>query len=326
MAGLPHFVGAALAAKLENVSRTDLRARARRISEAYRGGGGSGVIRSDLDALAYGIVRMPATYAAVRAALAQANGVIPDFTPRSLIDVGAGPGTATWAACDAWPPLERAALIDDNAHLLALAETLRPPHLALTAQRDAIATALAEATSADVVMASYVLAELPDAALQATLGRLWDKAARLLVIVEPGTPDGFRRILACRERLIADGAAIVAPCSHEGRCPLAAAERWCHFNARLPRTRDHLTAKGADVPFEDEKFVYLVAGKGFGDLALEQRVLATPMVDKAAVTLTLCAPDAPEQRRVPRRDKDAYRAAKRVDWGDALVENGPRTS
>ena len=325
MAALPSFVNGALRAKLENVSRTDLKARAQRISDSYRSGGTSGVIGSDLDALAYAVVRMPATYAAVRAALVQAIEVVSDFAPRTLLDIGAGPGTATWAACDAWPSLERATLVDDNLHLLALAQVTQAP-LEVTAQRSAIATALTDAPSADVVMASYVLTELPDASLRATLDRLWDNAVHLLVIVEPGTPDGFRRILACREALIARGAQIIAPCSHEDRCPLAGAERWCHFNARLPRSRDHILAKDANVPFEDEKFSYLVAGKGFTALARGARVLATPKVDKIAVTLTLCTPDVPEQRRVARGDKEAYRAAKRLDWGDAVIENRSRTS
>ncbi|HEY5279699.1 MAG TPA: SAM-dependent methyltransferase, partial [Pseudolabrys sp.] len=77
MTALPGWIASALEAKLENVSRTELRTRAQRISDSYRGGGTSDVIRSDLDALAYAIVRMPATYAAVRTALAQAVDVIP---------------------------------------------------------------------------------------------------------------------------------------------------------------------------------------------------------------------------------------------------------
>jgi len=317
MSALPGFVSGALHAKLENVSRTDLKARAQRMSDSYRGGGTSAVIRSDLDALAYAIVRMPATYVAVRAALAQTAQIVPDFGPRTLLDVGAGPGTATWAACDAWPSLERATLIDDNSHLLALAQAMQAS-LDISAQRSAMAAALPDAASADVVLTSYVLTELPDASLRATLDRLWDKAERLLVIVEPGTPDGFKRILACRDALIARGAQIVAPCSHEGGCPLADGPRWCHFSARVPRSRDHLLVKDANVPFEDEKFSYLVAGKGFPPLDRGRRILATPKVDKSAVTLTVCTPDVPEQRRVARGDKDAYRAAKRLDWGDAI--------
>jgi ribosomal protein RSM22 (predicted rRNA methylase) len=320
VAALPGFVAGALQARLENVSRTDLKARALRISESYRSGGTSGVIRSDLDALAYAVVRMPATYAAVHSALAETAEIIPDFAPQTLLDVGAGPGTATWAASDTWPSLERAALIDENPYLLAVAQAVQAPSLTLLAQRGGITATLTDETRADVVMASYVLTELPDAGLRATLGRLWDRAARLLVIVEPGTPGGFQRILACRDALIAADAQIVAPCSHQGRCPLAGAARWCHFAARLPRSRDHLAAKEADVPFEDEKFAYLIAGKGFPPLPRGRRILATPKVDKGAVTLTLCSPDAPEQRRIARGDKDAYRSAKRVGWGDALPD------
>jgi ribosomal protein RSM22 (predicted rRNA methylase) len=327
MTALPGWIAGVLEAKLENVSRTELRTRAQRISERYRSGGTSDVIRSDLDALAYAIVRMPATYAAVRAALAQIVDVIPDFRPGSMLDVGAGPGTASWAAFDAWPSLQDVTLIDANPHLLALAtafrETPAAPDMTLTVRRDT-AAALGQANAADVVMGSYVFAEIGGAAMIATLEKLWGLSGRVLIIVEPGTPDGFRRILACRETLLARGAQIVAPCSHEGRCPLAASERWCHFNVRLPRSRDHLAAKDVSVPFEDEKFAYLVAGKGFGALTRGKRVLAMPKVDKIAVTLTLCTPDVPEQYRIARGDKDAYRAAKRLDWGDAIMENGSR--
>ena len=192
------------------------------------------------------------------------------------------------------------------------------PAIALSTTRNSLAAALADTAAADVVMASYVLTELAGGTLTATLETLWRRSGRLLVIVEPGTPDGFRRILGCRDFLIGHGAQIVAPCSHEGRCPLAATERWCHFGARLPRSRDHLLTKDANVPFEDEKFSYLVAAKGFGDLTRGRRILATPKVGKTGVALTLCAPDVAEEHVVARRLKDAYRAAKRLGWGDAI--------
>jgi ribosomal protein RSM22 (predicted rRNA methylase) len=317
--GLPTWISATLAGKLDHVSRGELRERAQAISEAYRAGGASTIIRDDLDALAYAVARLPATYAAVRAALGYVMEIIQDFQPQSILDVGAGPGTASWAAIDAWPSVQRTTLVDSNPQLLALARQFQDAmqrNIAADIVADDLAQALGDAPAADVVMASYALTELSPAALNGVLGTLWQHAERLLVIVEPGTVDGFRRILSCRDTLIASGATIVAPCSHQGPCPLVDTARWCHFAARLARSRDHMIVKDAHVPFEDEKFSYLVAGKGFADMARGGRVLATPKVSKAGVGLTLCAPEHAEERNVARRDRDAYKAAKRLDWGD----------
>lgn len=322
MSGLPTWVSAALQSKLEHVSRSVLRERAQAISDAYRAGDSSTVIRSELDALAYAIVRMPATYAAVRAALGHATELIPDFQPRSILDVGAGPGTASWAGIDAWPSLQRTTFIDSNPRLLDLARQFHSaiPGAEITGEfvSGDLARSLGNASNVDVVMASYALTELAPAALQDALTALWSRADRLLVIVEPGTANGFQRILGCRDLLIANGATVIAPCSHESRCPLTENARWCHFAARLPRSRDHMITKGAHVPFEDEKFCYLVAGKGFADVPKGRRILATPKVSKAGIALTLCAPDQLEQRTVARRDKETYKTAKRLGWGDLI--------
>lgn len=321
MDALPAWIGATLDRNLENVSRAALREAALAASQGYRAGGGSAGIRSDLDALAYAVVRMPATYAAAGAALRQAARAIPDFAPRSLLDLGSGPGTAAWAALSVWPSLTQASLIDHNAHLLALAQQFGADAPLDVAIRQAdIADALAAGAAADVVIASYTLAELAPAALAATVGRLWTAARRLVVVVEPGTMDGFKRILACRELLLGQGAALVAPCSHQQACPLATAARWCHFGVRLPRSRAHMLSKGASLPYEDEKFSYLAAGKAFDRLARGERILASPKVGKAGVTLMLCRPETAAQRIVPRRQKQAYKAAKALGWGDVIVE------
>jgi ribosomal protein RSM22 (predicted rRNA methylase) len=322
MIGLPNWLTVALNGTLEAVSRSALRDRAQAISDAYRAGGTSQIIRSDDDALAYAVVRMPATYAALRASLEQAMHIIPAYAPRSILDLGAGPGTATWAAADAWPSVERSTLIDSNARLLALARGLgasgdAPGVETSVMQGDAV-TMLAKAPMADVVIASYALTEIAPAALDDILMRLWTLADRLLVIVEPGTVNGFKRILAYRDMLLAQGAQIIAPCSHEGRCPLSDTARWCHFNARLPRSRDHQITKRASVPYEDEKFSCLVAGKGFTGLSTGRRILATPHVSKGGVSFTLCAPERTEERVITRSDKAAYKAAKRYDWGDVI--------
>src|ERR1700733_5897891 len=118
---LPAELKTALDARLQGLSRNDAAKRATLISQSYRDGGGSGTIRTEADALAYALARMPATYAAVTASLNALREITPDFAPHSLLDVGAGPGTVTWAAAEAFASLERFTLLDSNHALRALA-------------------------------------------------------------------------------------------------------------------------------------------------------------------------------------------------------------
>ena len=118
---LPADLKAALAAKAEGLSRNDAAKRAGAISETYRGGGTSAPIRTEADALAYALARMPATYAAISASLDALREQHPDFVPVTLLDVGAGPATASWAAAQAFESLTNFAAIDANTALRALA-------------------------------------------------------------------------------------------------------------------------------------------------------------------------------------------------------------
>ncbi len=148
---------------------------------------------------------------------------------------------------------------------------------------------------------------------------MWEKTRDTLLVVEPGTPAGYARIIALRGQLIAAGAHVAAPCPHDGPCPLAAPD-WCHFTQRLQRSRAHKQVKGAEVPFEDEKFAYVALTRA-PVTAQFSRVLAQPSLSKVEVTAKLCTPNGLEIARVPRRDKAAYAGARRWRWGDAVPLN-----
>lgn len=292
-------------------------------SSTYRGGGGSTAIVDGDDALAYAFARMPATYAAVAACLAEIARLKPKFAPASLLDAGAGPGTATWAAAEIFPPLAGFTQLDANPALRALATELArgAPRLATLRQLPGdVRQALAGADDADLVIASYLIAELPEADLAGVADALWRKARDTLLVVEPGTPAGHARIVALRGRLIAAGAHVVAPCPHDRPCPLPPPD-WCHFAQRLARSRDHKQVKGVDAPFEDEKFSYVALSRAPPAHRPAARVLAQPLVGKIEVAAKLCRTDGQAAiEKAPRRDKAAYARARRLDWGDAVEE------
>ena len=146
---------------------------------------------------------------------------------------------------------------------------------------------------------------------------MWEKTRDALVIVEPGTPAGYGRIIAARTQLIASGAHVAAPCPHDGKCPLSAPD-WCHFTQRLPRSRAHKRIKEAEVPFEDEKFSYVALTRG-AVAEHPARVLAQPVVGKVEVSAKLCTADGLVVTKILRRAKADYARAKRWRWGDALM-------
>jgi ribosomal protein RSM22 (predicted rRNA methylase) len=320
---LPAELKAALEARLQGVSRNDAAERAALISETYRNGGGSGAIASEADALAYALARMPATYAAVTASLNALREIAPGYVPKSLLDVGAGPGTATWAAAEAFVSLQTFDLLDANRDLRALALDLAGKSTRLREVQYRLGearAALADAEPADLVVASYVIGELGDAGRRALTDLMWVKARDTLLIVEPGTPAGYARIIAAREQLIASGAHVAAPCPHDDRCPLTAPD-WCHFTQRLPRSRVHKQLKSAELPFEDEKFSYIALTRAPA-ARHRARVLAQPVVTKVEVTAKLCKSDGLAIAKVPRRAKADYAGARRWRWGDAVMAEG----
>ncbi|MEI9990105.1 MAG: small ribosomal subunit Rsm22 family protein [Rhizomicrobium sp.] len=313
---LPARLRDAMDALLEGVSRKDLAARAQAISKLYRGGSGSALaVAEELDTLAYVVARLPATYAVVLAVLNDTHAAVSDFAPNSLLDVGAGPATASWAAREVWPAIARLTLTDSNPHFLALARKLSPAADAEFLSRDLRRDDLPKA---DLVVAGFVLAEIPTAAQRAVVERLYAAANDVLVLVEPGTPDGFARIRAARDVLIAGGAQVLGPCTHANACPIVAPD-WCHFSQRLPRSRDHMHAKGASVPYEDERYSWLAVSRtrrsAFDDKA---RVLAPPKDSKPGIELKLCAPSGLESRFVTKRDKNTFAAVRKAEWGDVV--------
>jgi ribosomal protein RSM22 (predicted rRNA methylase) len=316
---LPPSLRAAIERELDGIALADLARASEALSYRYRAEVQDGRLHlaDDAAARAYLTTRLPATFAAISAALAGVAEVRPDFAPRSALDAGAGPGTATWAAAQRWDSLEDATLVEASPAIRAVGECLGlalPRVTWLAARLDA---ALAGISPRDLVLLAYVLDELPEAARDPLIKQLWTLTTDTLLIVEPGTPAGWKRILRTRDILIESGAHILAPCPHTAACPLTAPD-WCHFSARVARSRLHREAKGGTVPWEDEKFIYVAASRQPG-LRAEARVIAPPRASKAAVTLKLCQDDGYAADRVfAKRAGGSFKIARRLDWGDIV--------
>ncbi|MEV6651113.1 small ribosomal subunit Rsm22 family protein [Streptomyces sp. NPDC051219] len=278
------------------------------------------VLRDRSDVVAYAAYRMPATFEAVRSALAGLAAAAPAWAPGSHVDVGGGTGAATWAVDATWAEPRTTTVLDWAEPALALGRELASdaPSAALRAadwQRRIIGPGL-QLPATDLVTVSYVLGELTPGARRAVVAEA-ARAAQAVVLIEPGTPDGYLRIREAREQLTDAGMRVAAPCPHSGTCPIVPGEDWCHFSARVSRSSLHRQVKGGSLAYEDEKFSYVAAVRFPADPA-RARITRKPQIRKGMVLLDLCtAEDGLRRDTVTKRHGPLYREARDADWGDA---------
>ncbi|WMV44099.1 hypothetical protein MTR67_037484 [Solanum verrucosum] len=266
-----------------------------KIKSAY---GDIGLKYRDDETLAYVASRMPAVYSALYRVLSEVRRRLPGFSPAKVLDFGAGTGSAFWAVREVWPrSLSRINLVEPSQSMQRAGQSLIKglKNLPLIQSYGSIQALSQDVKKSDrqhdLVIASYVLGEIPSLKDRITVVRqLWEQTGDVLVLVEPGTPQGSNIISQMRSHILwmekrrsrklegvsgkdskalttlKNGVYIVAPCPHDGRCPLDNTGKYCHFVQRLQRTtsqRAYKRSKGEPLRgFEDEKFCFIAFRRG----------------------------------------------------------------
>lgn len=272
-----------------------------KIRSAY---GDIGLKYKEEETVAYVASRMPAVYSACHRVLKEVRRRLPDFSPASVLDFGAGPGSAIWAMREVWPKsLERVNLVEPSKDMQRAAQSLLRdlkglPIIHSYDNIQALSHNLDKCEREhDLVISSYALGEIPSLSDRITIIRqLWDLTRDVLVLLEPGTPHGSKIIRQMRSYILwmakrkcrkskksnevasdeksivvdvgasRNDAFVVAPCSHDGQCPLENSGKYCHFVQRIERTssqRLYKRSKGEPLRgFEDEKFCFVALKRG----------------------------------------------------------------
>ena len=294
----------AIEERAESVGFSALKQAAAVLSTAYRDGRAARLNAVERTA-AYLVTRMPATFAAAHAVLGELQGIAVE----SVLDVGGGTGAASLAARELWGRQLAISLLDRNSGFLEAARQWLPDARVLSND----VTSLESLPPHDLVVAAYSLGEL-DPSLA---GRLWAAARVALVIIEPGTPRGYRLCLGVRDQLLAAGAYMVAPCPAATPCPIESPD-WCHFAARVERSSLHRRIKDADLGYEDEKFSYIALARE--PVALPNaRIIRRPIHKPGLVELHTCTSGGLRTELVRKSNREAYRAARHAAWGSAAA-------
>jgi ribosomal protein RSM22 (predicted rRNA methylase) len=323
LTNLPEELAAAIQRETENTDRAELARASEQLTMRYKAGDfSSPVMKSHAQRSAYLVVRAPATFAANANVFAEICRLVPQAQKdvASFLDLGAGPGTALWAAAESFSGLQHATLVECDQAWLNMGRHIAEQSRHVV-QREARwvrqdLSAEIDCPVHDLVVISYTLGELPVAAAKALVLRAWNLAARFLVIIEPGTPRGFGVVHSARTALIASAAKVLAPCPHDSECPMAAAGDWCHFAQRIPRTSLHRQLKSAALGYEDEKFSYVAAARD-ACAAAAARIVRHPQKHSGHVLLTLCTQRGIERQTVTRSQKNDYSSSRRAEWGES---------
>jgi hypothetical protein len=196
---------------------------------------------------------------------------------RRALDLGAGTGAAGAAVRARFGPVELVSVDRVAAPGVLVADLARPGRPAGVEGRF------------DLVVAAHLLNELaPRVSVAERADRVAGWCGELLeetgscVIVEPALRETSRALLEVRDRLVARGFFVAAPCLWQGPCPALARERdWCHDAAPAP-------AEGRS----RVDFSYLVLrrhGTAPTDLALF-RIVSDRLEEKGRLRVFGCGP------------------------------------
>ena len=317
---LPIELRNAIDNKLQNVSIKELSKFADDISNKYRNEerNGKRLLTKEAEALSYAVVRMPATYGAVYTSL-QNTIEIYNSEIETLLDVGAGTGAGTWAVNEILN-LKSITCIEREEVMINIGKSLMQEsenkvlQNAVWKKQDVVKDKITD--TADLVICSYMLNELPEIERLKVLENLWSITKKILVIIEPGTPYGFSIIKQIRKELINKKGYLIAPCPNAEECPLE--NDWCHSICRVSRNKAHKLLKDANVPYEDEKFSYISFSKEEFRKIEFSRILRHPIIETGKITVNTCSAEGIKTEIITKKEKDKFKKLRKSKCGDIV--------
>ena len=281
---------------------------------------GDNHINNEIDAKVYSVIRYPSTFKAFSDSLEYSLSHLDDIDITSVLDVGAGSAAASLASIYQLDHLnsidlleKEQVMIDIGEYLLSRVDT---KGIDIKYHRVDITKDDISIYQRDLVFSSYVLNELNKSEIIKVIDKMWNLTNKVLLVVEPGTPNGYEIIRLVREYLISKGGYILSPCPHMDKCPIIS-PNWCHFSTRVSRSKLHKLLKGGDAPYEDEKYTYIAFSKNPCSRC-NNRILRHPQIASGHITLEVCSKDGLNTIKVTKKDKELFKVARKAKAGDEL--------
>ena len=280
---------------------------------------GESFIKTELDTISYSVIRMPATYSAIRTCLEKVI-ELKEFEINSLLDIGSGTGAAEWAAIELFD-INDIVCLEREKTMIDLAKSYFSYNESLSDVKFIDVDILEENLnlSKDLCILSYMINELSEENRLKVIDKALKSTNKVLLVVEPGTPEGFKNVRKIRDYVFEKGYEIIAPCTgFNGKCDISE-DDWCASSIRVQRTKIHKYLKDAEVGFEDEKFSYIAINVSKDKLDFNsnlRRILRHPKIQNGRIEVKTCLNGEIKEEVITKKNKDDFKALKKKNIGD----------
>ena len=286
-------------------------------------------IYSSRDVAGYLALRTPATYAQVYGALSQLKEVLPSFRPHSLLDIGSGPGTATWAVAEIFSSLRQVKMLEKQKEFISQSKNIAAayPKLNIEWKQTNFLTDVPHLEYLyDIVIISNVLNEAGDFEMRKMIEFAQEYSCGVVVVIEPGTSYGNDIIHFAAQSFMRRGGNLLAP--FVGNTVVQDEKEWIHFSQKIERPEfqkrirkalreDNLTP--SDI--EEAKFTFVAWGKTSPQQRPWGRLIQKREVFKGYIELTVLTDKKVEKVKVLKRNKELFHYAKNLHWGDIIIDS-----
>lgn len=316
---IPQLLETSIENQIKNIKISELKKHAQNLSDKYmkEERTGKSLLSEEIEAISYSIMRMPGTFGAITTALKHSLKLMPNTKIDSVLDIGAGTGAATWALNEYLSPSKITCIEREQAMRTVGARLLEYNNEIKNVEWiNSDITNCDFPKEVDLIIVSYMINELKQEERKKLIEKLLKIKSKLILIIEPGTPEGFKNIKNIQEQIIEKGKHILAPCTAQSVCNLPE-DDWCHTTVRIERTKLHKMLKDGDAPYEDEKFSYIAITEETFQTE-NSRILRHPIIEKGKITLKLCTKGNIEQKIITKKDGEVFKQAKKKKCGDEL--------
>ena len=254
------------------------------------------------------------------------------FFPSTILDFGAGPGTAYWCCLDTWNSEKikqetKYVGIDISQDMIGLGESLLNqtgpfPNAAFKRFLPIYSSTTSfQNHQNDLVVCNFSLLEIyrDKSIFEMTLGNLWKLTKSYFIVVNRADKEGFHVTQLVKDFVVENGGYIFAPCSND--LPSDKTDCACVFTHKIQLTelqRQVMSLKIAQSPL---KFTYIVACKGNRPSSENSalRIVGPPSKLKNYVEFNLCSSGEKglvEGFVTKRESKEVYTKARKSKWGE----------